>query len=334
MKARLHTKRSKVVAAGTAGLMVLGAGAAYAYWSSLGGGTTDGNNATGSTTMTVTSNKVDGLTPGGSIKLSGYVGNPGDTDAMAGSVLGTVTAVGGDAGSIADYWISGTAKLDANVPHGTSVAWSGLTLHYANSANNQNSGKGAGISISYTLTDPGTIIGEGTITNGDEVGSCYTTTPGNDGPVWAHSTFDKQFQLVKNADGYAYKVVYGNGTFVGVDGATTPAACGSGAGEASPVGDGSKMGVGITGTLAGSWSGQIFTTLVGNPDPNCDNNKCINSAGFLTAVFGTVTDPNGTKLQPPMSGYSWNVVYNAGPSHGTVTQIGTAGVLSGSGNIK
>jgi hypothetical protein len=330
MKAGLRTKRSRLVAAGTAGLMVLGAGAAYAYWSGLGEGTGTQANATGSASMTVTQNPISGLTPGGTRALSGKIINLAGPDASVGNVLATVTSVSGDtnAGAIADYWISGTAVVNANVPTGTSgIAWSGLTLHYANSANNQDSGKSAQVNIAYTLAAPGVIIGEGTITGATEYGNCYLTVPGDDGPIFAHSTFTKQFQLVKVAGGYDMNVVYGNGTFAGVAGAVSPGACGVGGPQAT-TNNGTTMSAGITGTLSGSWSAKITTDLIANPSPDCSANVCQGAQGFLTAAFGNAS------MQPSMTDYSWKVVYNAGPTHGSVTQIGTAGVLSGSGNIK
>ena len=43
--------------------------------------------------------------------------------------------------------------MNANVPTGTvGIPWSGLTLHYANTSVNQEEGKGATVSINYTLT--------------------------------------------------------------------------------------------------------------------------------------------------------------------------------------
>jgi hypothetical protein len=329
----LRTRRNKLTAAGAALLLIAGAGVAYAYWSGLGGGATDGANAPGSVAMTITSNKVDGLTPGGSIALAGSVVNPpSGTAAMAGNVLGTITAVGGPAGSIADYWISGIAKVNANVPAGQSVAWSGLTLHYANSANDQNSGKGAGINISYSLTAPGIIIGEGSMggaDQGQENGSCASGTPGDSGPVWAQSTFDKQFQLVKDSGGYAMTVVYGNGTFTGIAGATAPGACDT-TQTPTGVGDGTKVGTGVTGTMSGVWTAQINTPLIGNPLPDCSNHACDHASGFLTAVFGN------SSMQPSMAGYSWTDTFNAGPLHGSWIDTAALGVVSdtNAGNIK
>jgi hypothetical protein len=338
MMARLNlrTRRNKIVAAGAAVLMVAGAGAAYAYWSSLGDGSGTQQNAAGAAPMQVTQDSIAGLTPGGTRALSGKIINAAGPDATVGNVLATVTSVSGDnnPGAIADYWISGTAVVNANVPTGSSgIAWSGLTLHYANSANDQNTGKSAQVNIGYTLTADPVVTGLGHYANAPESGNCYDTTPGNDGPTWAHSNFDEQFQLVKNpGDGYTLNVNYGNGTFVGVDGAISPLACG-GTGGLTATHNADVMGAGITGTLAGVWSAQIPGTW-GTATQNAAVNACTVGApctltAFENAAFGTST------TRPSMGDFSWDVHYNAGPTHGYAILGSTGGGnLFGSGEIK
>jgi len=334
MKATLRTKRSRLVAAGTAGLLVLGAGAAYAYWSGLGGGTGTQTNAAGAAAMTVSQDPISGLTPGGTRNLSGRIVNAAGPDATVGNVLGTVTSVSGDTnlGSVADYWITGTAVVNANVPTGTSgIAWSGLVLHYANSANSQDTGKSAQVNITYTLTDTPVVTGLGHYANAAESGNCFVSSPGNDGPIWAHSNFDEQFQLVKNAGGgYTLNVNYFNGTFDGVAGAVAPGACGP---DGKVGNNGDVMGAGVTGTLAGVWSAQIPASW-GTATQSAAVNACTLAApctltGFTNAAFGIST------TRPSMADFSWNVTYNAGPSHGYRIDGSTGGgFLFGSGVLK
>jgi hypothetical protein len=241
--------------------------------------------------MTVSQNTISGLIPGGSVALSGKIVNEAGPDAKVGSVLGTVTSVGGDIGSIADYWISGTAVVDANVPTGTTgITWSGLTLHYANSANNQNSGKGKVVNIGYTLTDTPVITGLGH-KSGPWTGAGVGNTA-----EWANTDFDQQWQLIKQAGGYQLVSIY-NGTFTG------------NAGIASPNGSG-VMGAGITGTLGSVWKANLVTTAVAHQSTSCMTSLCTRQE-FM--------DASGLSTVPgiPWADWTWTTTFNAGPDHGS-----------------
>jgi hypothetical protein len=141
-------KRSKRRLAGfflASFVTLAGAGAAFAYWTASGTGTA----ATGTTTN-VTVNQtttVAGLYPGDTIALAGTFTNPN-----AGSVY--VTAVTASIGTFdipgtggnpdctnADFTISGTALVGAEILHGTGGAWSGLSINMVDSALNQNTCK-------------------------------------------------------------------------------------------------------------------------------------------------------------------------------------------------
>jgi hypothetical protein len=134
-----------------------GAGAAFAYWTA--GGTGNGTAATGTTTN-VTVNQtttVAGLYPGDTIALAGTF-----TNTNAGSVY--VTAVTASIGTFdipgtggapdctnADFTISGTAPVGAEIAHGTGGSWSGLSINMLDTALNQNTCKSlTTIPISYT----------------------------------------------------------------------------------------------------------------------------------------------------------------------------------------
>lgn len=105
-----------------------------------------------------------------------------------------------------------------------------------------------------------------------DIGSCNNT--------WATDTFNKFFQLKNNGDGtYNLTATYRNGTFVTIAG-TSPGACESG------VNNGHTVGAGITGRETQDWSMTVTATAPANKTPDCTNNACVGSGGFLDAVFG------------------------------------------------
>jgi hypothetical protein len=107
----------------------------------------------------------------------------------------------------------------------------------------------------------------------DDIGSCNN--------VWATDTFNKFFQLKNNGNGtYNLTATYRNGTFVTIAG-TSPGAC-----EATGADDGSLVGAGITGRETQDWSATVTATAPANKTPDCTNNACVGSGGFLDAVFG------------------------------------------------
>ena len=110
------------------------------------------------------------------------------------------------------------------------------------------------------------------VTVGD-TGSCNNT--------WATDTFNKFFQLKNNGDGtYNLTATYRNGTFVTVAG-MSPGACETG------VNNGNTVGAGITGRETQDWSMTVTATAPANKTPDCTNNACVGSGGFLDAVFGS-----------------------------------------------
>jgi hypothetical protein len=144
----------KVVAVGvTAGLALGIAGGAFAYWTQGGSGT---GSATTGTTVDVTVKETvsaSDLYPGGPAQpLSGNFDNPN-----AGAVkVGTVTATLGTlpAGCVpADFTISGTGVVDAEIPSGNGVgAWSGISIQMNNTAVNQDACKASTIPLVYTVS--------------------------------------------------------------------------------------------------------------------------------------------------------------------------------------
>ena len=131
MNAR-STRRKTAVA--TVALLVVGGGAAYAYWTVGGSGT--GTAATGTTSdiTVVQTADVSGLAPGAAaVPLKGTFTNPNSGSVYVSTVTVSIDqvieAAGVPAGgcTAADYTLSNsTMSVNAEVPAGTSVgAWSG-----------------------------------------------------------------------------------------------------------------------------------------------------------------------------------------------------------------
>jgi hypothetical protein len=327
MKARLRTKRSKLVAAGSALLMVAGAGAAYAYWSGLGGGSGSETNSAGAAAMVVHQDTISGLVPGGTVALSGYITNPGAT-APVGSVMPTIGTV--NFGQSSEYWVTGTAIVNASVPSGGSVPWTGLTLHYANLNSNQDTGKGATVNINYALTGlNSTIVGKSAVARvSTEQSPCNAVAL--EGTTWANSSSMRNYALTETTPGtYLVTVDYTGGTFSTVAGPQPGNCAGMNA-------------AGITGTMDQTWSATINTALPANHTPDCSGtvqygpNECIGISGFLKAVFGDT----GAALQPSMANYTWHDTFTANGGHGTWYDVSAPGTgapawpAGNSGNIQ
>jgi hypothetical protein len=149
------SKKSVAIAAGT--VLFLSAGAAYAYWTNTGTGS--GTAATG-TNAAVTVNQtssITGMYPGESAQtLSGDFTNTnaGATWVTAVTATGyTIDATHVTAGCTlagGHYTLGGTAAVGANVPAGANQgSWTGLTIQMNNLGTNQDSCKGATITITY-----------------------------------------------------------------------------------------------------------------------------------------------------------------------------------------
>ena len=147
---RLGNKRAIIFTAVT--VLLVGAGAAFAYWSTTGAGT--GSAGTGTTVAIVVNqtSTVSGLAPGVAAKsLSGNFDNANTGPVYVAAVTATVTGTDKTGCDASDYTIAGTATVGAEVPVGTGVgAWSGLTIQFNNKATNQDPCKGAVVAIAYT----------------------------------------------------------------------------------------------------------------------------------------------------------------------------------------
>ena len=146
---RVSTKWIVVV---TVGLLALG-GAALAYWSSNGTGTTTATTGTTTGIVVNQTNTVTALAPGLPAQaLAGNFDNTNEGPVRVGSVVATVTGTNVAACDATNYTIAGTAVVNAEIPAGTAVgSWSGLTIQFNNKAGvNQDVCKGATVNIGLT----------------------------------------------------------------------------------------------------------------------------------------------------------------------------------------
>jgi hypothetical protein len=149
-------KRTWVLAAVVAVIAAMASIGAYAYWTASGSGS--GSASTG-TSVGITVNQTSpssGLYPGGSVALSGNFTNTNASPVYVTSVSATIDpfSLQGDplkpACTQADFSISGSAPVGAQVPVGTGGSWSGLSLNMSNAATNQDNCKSITVPISYT----------------------------------------------------------------------------------------------------------------------------------------------------------------------------------------
>ena len=157
---RKITKKTVVVAA-AGGVLMSGAGAAYAYWTAGGAGT--GSVATGTVVALTTTqtSSISGMAPGDFAQtLSGKFTNtnagPVYVTSVTASIAGVVKATGAPAGTCdaSDYTLAAaTMAVGHEVAAGTNVdAWSGATVKFNNKATNQDGCKGATVNLAYAIS--------------------------------------------------------------------------------------------------------------------------------------------------------------------------------------
>lgn len=145
--------RVRAIIVATVAVLLMGAGAAFAYWTIGGDGTGAADTGTNAAIVVNQTSTVTGLAPGLPAQpLSGNFDNPNAGPVFVAAVTVVVTGtdqVGCDA---TDYTIAGTAPVEAQVPAGNAVgAWSGLTIQFNNKAGtNQNACMNATVHIAYT----------------------------------------------------------------------------------------------------------------------------------------------------------------------------------------
>jgi len=133
-------------------VLLVGAGAAFAYWTNAGSGA--GNAETGTNVAIVVNqtSTVAGMAPGVAAQpLSGNFDNANSGPVYVAAVTATVTGTDKTGCGATDYTIGGTATVATQVPAGTGVgSWSGLTIQFNNKTGvNQDACKNAIVSIAY-----------------------------------------------------------------------------------------------------------------------------------------------------------------------------------------
>ncbi len=147
-----HGKRTTAIIAGVVVLLV-GAGAAFAYWTNSGAGTGDADTGTNVAVVVNQTSTVTGMAPGVAAQaLSGNFDNANAGPVYVAAVSATVSGTDTPGCGATDYTIAGTATVGAQVPAGTGVgSWSGLTIQFNNKAGvNQDACKNANVTIAYT----------------------------------------------------------------------------------------------------------------------------------------------------------------------------------------
>lgn len=145
------TKKSVAVLAGVVVLLV-GAGAAFAYWTNAGTGTGTAGTGTNVAIVVNQTSTVSDMAPGVAAQaLSGNFDNANAGPVYVAGVTATVTGTDKTGCTAADYTIAGTATVAAQVPAGDNVgSWSGLTIQFNNKAGvNQDACKEATVTIAY-----------------------------------------------------------------------------------------------------------------------------------------------------------------------------------------
>jgi hypothetical protein len=141
--------------------VIVGGGAAYAYWTA--GGTGTGSAATGTGTSAVTAvqtSVVTAMQPGDTAQtLSGNFNNPNTGPAYVSTVTASIASVtkagGAPAGTCdaSDYTLATPVMtVNAEVAAGTAQgAWTGATVKFNNKVTSQDGCKGATVNLAYAV---------------------------------------------------------------------------------------------------------------------------------------------------------------------------------------
>ena len=148
-----------LVAGAVLAFVLVGMGAAYAYWTTGGSGSGTAGTGTSANVSVMQTSSAAGLYPGGSVALSGNFNNPNSGAVSVSGVTAAVHAFStqSDAGkpacTDADFSITGTSNTPGSIAAGNGVgSWSGLTLNMLNTGANQDNCKSLSgtIQIDYT----------------------------------------------------------------------------------------------------------------------------------------------------------------------------------------
>ena len=151
--------RARKVFAGTAALVV-GGGAAFAYWTAGGSGTGTAATGTVSALTAVQTTTVSAMYPGDSAQtLSGTFTNPNSGPVYVSTItasIGSVTkASDAPTGTCAasDFTLANaTMTVNAEVLADDSSTWTGATIKFNNKTTNQDACKGATVNLAYAIS--------------------------------------------------------------------------------------------------------------------------------------------------------------------------------------
>jgi hypothetical protein len=143
------SRKNKIVAAGAAlAITAVGGGAAFAYWTTTGTGGGTGTNSAGGGTVTLTASFAGGLAPGGNQPIA-YTGHNNTTSStVVGALTPTVTT---NNVNCLPAWFTATAVTsNSTLAAGADGSVGSGTLTFADTADNQDSCKGAVVTVSVT----------------------------------------------------------------------------------------------------------------------------------------------------------------------------------------
>jgi hypothetical protein len=155
---RFNMKRLLATAGGVA-IAGAAATAAFGYWTGSGSGTGSATTAAATSVTVVQTSASSGLTPGGSVALSGKFNNANAGSVSVASVTASIDNFSFQADNTkpactqADFSISGTSNNPGVIAPGTGVgSWSGLSLNMTNGAGNQDNCKAITVPITYSAS--------------------------------------------------------------------------------------------------------------------------------------------------------------------------------------
>jgi hypothetical protein len=140
---------TKKVVIASAAVVVIGAGTAFAYWSTTGAGGGEGTTAASNGTVALHASFAAGVTPGGSTPVSFTADNTGTSSLRVGTVTTVVTASGT---CDASWFTVAPAAENQTIAAGASgvALTNGSSLVFADSAANQDACKSATITLTLT----------------------------------------------------------------------------------------------------------------------------------------------------------------------------------------
>jgi hypothetical protein len=151
----MHRKK-KILIAGTA-IVAIGAGTAFAYWSTTGSGSGSGATSAGASSLVITqTSTISNMFPGDAAQsIAGTVKNTAENAAYVNTVTVSIASVDKAAGATgdcdaSDYTLASPVMTIAqDLAAGATKTFSGATIKFNNKAANQDGCKGATVNLAY-----------------------------------------------------------------------------------------------------------------------------------------------------------------------------------------